>query len=113
MKFLKRLVYRNWQKISPEARRGKSSPMKFLKRLVYRNWQKVHGVRRLELAVLTRYLELSGRRRVLDVGSGKGAFCGELARAGHEVVGVDPSAAASRIAKSFVDPSGDFVLGSG
>src|SRR5437773_10687122 len=87
--------------------------MKFLKRLVYRNWQKVHGVRRLELAVLTRYLELSGRRRVLDVGSGKGAFCGELARAGHEVVGVDPSAAASRIAKSFVDPSGDFVLGSG
>jgi SAM-dependent methyltransferase len=87
--------------------------MRILKEFVYRNWQKVHGVRRLELAVLTRFLELSGKQRVLDVGSGKGAFCGELARAGHGVVGVDPSAAATRIAKMFVNPEGDFVLGEG
>ena len=87
--------------------------MKSLKRFVYRNWQKVHGVRRLELAVLTRYLELSGRQRVLDVGSGKGAFCGELARVGQRVVGVDPSPAAARIAKTFVNTAGDFVLGEG
>ena len=65
------------------------------------------------LAVLTRYLELSGRQRILDVGSGKGAFCGELARAGHDVVGVDPSPASVRIAKTFVNPAGDFVLGEG
>jgi SAM-dependent methyltransferase len=87
--------------------------MSIVKEFVYRNWQRVHGVRRLELAVLTRYLELDGRQRVLDVGSGKGAFCGELARAGHGAVGVDPSGTAARIAKSYVNPDGDFVLGAG
>jgi SAM-dependent methyltransferase len=87
--------------------------MKALKRFVYRNWQRVHGVRRLELAVLTRDLELDGRQRILDIGSGKGAFCGELARAGHDIVGVDPSSAATRIAKTFVNSTGDFVLAEG
>jgi SAM-dependent methyltransferase len=87
--------------------------VKALKQFVYRNWQRVHGVRRIELAVLTRYLELEGRLRVLDVGSGKGAFCGELARAGHDVVGVDPSGSAAAIAKGYVNPEGDFVAGSG
>lgn len=87
--------------------------MKAIKRFVYRNWQKVHGVRRLELAVLTRYLDLRGGQRILDVGSGKGAFCGVLARGGHDVVGVDPSVAAARIAKTYVNPDGDFVLGTG
>ena len=87
--------------------------MKALKRFIYRHWQKVHGVRRLELAVLTRFLELGGRQRVLDVGSGKGAFCGDLARAGHDVVGVDPSGSATKIAKTYVDPHGRFVLGTG
>ncbi|HJW13538.1 MAG TPA: class I SAM-dependent methyltransferase [Thermoanaerobaculia bacterium] len=87
--------------------------MKALKRFVYRNWQKVHGVRRMELSVLTRHLELGGGERILDVGSGKGAFCGVLARGGHDVVGVDPSAAAAGIAKGFVNPRGRFVLGTG
>jgi SAM-dependent methyltransferase len=87
--------------------------MKAIKRFVYRNWQRVHGVRRLELAVLTRYLALEGRRRIVDVGSGKGAFCGALARGGHDAVGVDPSASAAGIAKTYVDPGGDFVLGTG
>ena len=87
--------------------------MKALKRLVYRNWQRVHGVRRLELSILTRYLDLASGHRILDVGSGKGALCGELARGGHEVVGVDPSGTAARIAKSYVNPDGDFVLGAG
>jgi SAM-dependent methyltransferase len=87
--------------------------MRALKSFVYRNWQKVHGVRRLELAVLTRYLELGGRRRILDVGSGKGALCGTLARSGQDVVGVDPSAPAAAIAKTYVNPAGDFVLGGG
>jgi SAM-dependent methyltransferase len=87
--------------------------MKAIKRLVYRNWQKVHGVRRLELAVLWRYLQLDGRRRIVDVGSGKGAFCGALARGGHDAVGVDPSASAAAIAKAYVDPAGRFVLGAG
>ena len=73
--------------------------MKALRRFVYRNWQRVHGVRRLELAVLTRYLDLASGQRILDVGSGKGALCGELARGGYAVVGVDPSGAATRIAK--------------
>jgi SAM-dependent methyltransferase len=70
-------------------------------------------VRRLELEVLTRYLELDGGRRILDVGSGKGAFCGALARSGYETVGVDPSLAAVAIAKTYVNPRGLFVLGSG
>ncbi len=87
--------------------------MKALKKFVYRNWQRVHGVRRLELAVLTRYLDLAPGQRILDVGSGKGALCGELARAGHAVVGVDPSAAAARIAKGHVNSDGAFVLGTG
>ena len=67
----------------------------------------------MELAVLSRYLELNGRKRILDVGSGKGAFAGKLARAGHEVVGVDPSAKAAGIARSYVDPRGKVVLGEG
>jgi SAM-dependent methyltransferase len=87
--------------------------MKAIKRFIYRNWQRVHGVRRLELAVLRRYLDLDGAQRVLDVGSGKGAFCGVLARSGHEAVGVDPSPAAVKIAKTYVNPRGLFVLGSG
>src|SRR5262245_26364673 len=87
--------------------------MRALKRFVYRNWQRVIGVRRMELAVLTRYLEFGRGLRVVDVGSGKGALCGELARAGHEVVGVDPSAAAAGTAKRYVDPGGAFVLGTG
>jgi len=87
--------------------------MRALKRFVYRNWQSVHGVRRMELAVLRRYLDLRRGLRLLDVGSGKGAFCGELARAGYEVVGVDPSAAATSIAKTHVNPHGKFVLGAG
>jgi len=87
--------------------------MRALKSFVYRNWQKVHGVRRLELAVLTRYLELGGRQRILDVGSGKGALCGALARSGQDVVGVDPSAPAAAIAKTYVNTAGDFVLGGG
>ncbi len=87
--------------------------MKAFKRFIYRHWQRVHGIRRLEVAVLTRFLELHGRQRVLDVGSGKGAFCGDLGRAGHDVVGVDPSASATRIAKTYVDSRGRFVLGTG
>ena len=87
--------------------------MTALKRFVYRYWQNVHGVRRMELGVLTRYLELSGRRRILDVGCGKGAFAGSLARRGQEVVGVDPSASATAIAKTWVDSRGRFVLGTG
>ena len=87
--------------------------MRALKRFVYRNWQRVHGVRRLELAVLTRFLDLASGQRILDVGSGKGALCGQLARAGHTVVGVDPSETATRIAKSYVNPDGAFVLGRG
>jgi len=78
--------------------------MKAIQRFVYRNWQRVHGVRRLEL---------DGRRRIVDVGSGKGAFCGTLARGGHDAVGVDPSASAAKIAKTHVNPDGKFVLGAG
>jgi SAM-dependent methyltransferase len=87
--------------------------MNLLKSVVYRHWQKFHGVRRLELRTLTRYLDLSDGERVLDVGSGKGAFCGVLRRAGHRVVGIDPSAPAVSIAKRHVDPRIPFVLGSG
>ena len=87
--------------------------MKAIKRFVYRNWQRIHGVRRLELAVLSGYLDLERARRVLDVGSGKGAFCGALSRAGHDVVGVDPSGAAVAIAKTHVEREGKFVLGAG
>jgi SAM-dependent methyltransferase len=87
--------------------------MKAFKRFVYRNWQKVHGVRRMELLVLSRYLEPHKGLRILDVGSGKGALAGELSRRGHAVVGVDPSDSAVRTAKTYVDPDGRFVVGRG
>jgi 2-polyprenyl-6-hydroxyphenyl methylase/3-demethylubiquinone-9 3-methyltransferase len=89
-------------------------PMRpWARRIVYRHWQRFHGVRRLELATLSRYLELSAGQRVLDLGSGKGAFCGVLARAGFEVVGVDPSLMALAIARTDVDSSGRFVAAAG
>jgi SAM-dependent methyltransferase len=84
-----------------------------LRRFVFRNWQRFHGVRRIELGVLVKYLELGARKRILDVGSGKGAFAGKLSRAGHDVAGVDPSATAVRIARNYVDSEGKFVLGAG
>jgi len=87
--------------------------MRALKRFVYRNWQEFHGVRRMELGVLRSYLEPGAGNRILDVGSGKGAFAGKLSRAGHDVVGADPSVAAVRIAKAYVDFEGKFVLGEG
>jgi len=86
---------------------------RWARRFVYRHWQRFHGVRRLELATLARYLDLSPGQGVLDLGSGKGAFCGVLARAGFEVVGVDPSLAALAIARTDVDSSGRFVAGAG
>ncbi len=81
--------------------------------VVYRNWQRVHGVRRLELATLRGYLDLSSGQRILDVGSGKGAFCGELTRRGLFAVGVDPSLSAIGIARAHVDHAGRFLAGTG
>jgi SAM-dependent methyltransferase len=84
-----------------------------LKRVIYRHWQKFHGIRRLEVATLLGYLDLSDGQRVLDVGSGKGALCGTLSRQGRSVVGVDPSPSAIRIAKRYAAPGTPFVLGDG
>lgn len=83
------------------------------RRIVYRHWQKFHGIRRLEVATLLRYLDLSDGQRLLDVGSGKGALCGALSRKGRAVVGVDPSPEAIRIARRYAAPKTPFVLGSG
>jgi SAM-dependent methyltransferase len=83
------------------------------RRVVYRNWQRFHGVRRLELATLRRYLELSPGQRVLDVGSGKGSLCGELARRGFRCVGIDPSLSAIAIARAHVDRAGRFAAATG
>lgn len=84
-----------------------------LRRFVYRHWQKLHGVRRRELAVLSVYLDPRPGDRILDLGSGKGAFCGTLARRGVRPTGVDPSVAALAIAKTWVDGDGSFVGASG
>jgi SAM-dependent methyltransferase len=83
------------------------------RRVVYRHWQSFHGVRRLELLTLRAYLDLSPGQRILDLGSGKGAFCGVLAREGLEPVGIDPSAAAVAAARAYVDPGGRFAVASG
>ena len=83
------------------------------RRVVYRHWQRFHGVRRLELAMLSRYLELSPGLRIVDVGSGKGAFVGTLARRGLDPVGVDPSLGALAIAKRWVDREGRFLGAAG
>src|SRR5215471_13038643 len=76
--------------------------LSFVRRIVYRHWQRFHGVRRLELATLSRYLDLSPSQWIVDVGSGKGAFPGALSRRGLRVVGVDPSYGAVAIAKRWV-----------
>lgn len=87
--------------------------IRWARQLVYRHWQRFHGVRRLEVATLRRYLDLTDGERVLDVGSGKGALCGSLSRQGHPVVGVEPSLSALRIAKRYAAPTSHFVLGEG
>jgi SAM-dependent methyltransferase len=83
------------------------------RRVVYRHWQRFHGVRRLELATLSRYLDLSPGQRIVDVGSGKGAFVGKLARRGLDAVGIDPSLPALAIAKRWVDRGGHFLCAAG
>ena len=83
------------------------------RRLVYRHWQKFHGVRSIELARLRRFLQARSGERVLDIGSGKGAFCGELARRGVKAVGADPSPGAVAIARRWVNDRGSFVLAQG
>jgi 2-polyprenyl-3-methyl-5-hydroxy-6-metoxy-1,4-benzoquinol methylase len=44
-------------------------------------------------------LQLAGARRVLDLGCGNGDLCGELARAGYDVVGVELDSDGVRIAR--------------
>jgi len=87
--------------------------MNLVKTAVYRHWHKFHGVRRLEVSTLERYLGPASGERILDLGSGKGAFCGVLNRLGSDAVGVDPAAAEVSIAKRYVDSKGRFVIGSG
>jgi SAM-dependent methyltransferase len=87
--------------------------MLLAKRLLYRHWQSFHPIRRLELAVLRRYLGPIGRERILDIGSGKGAFCGVLRRLGARVTGVDPSLRATRTARRYVHDRIGFVAGRG
>jgi SAM-dependent methyltransferase len=84
-----------------------------LRRFVYRHWQKFHGVRRRELAVLTRFLDPRPGERILDLGSGKGAYCGTLARRGSRPTGVDPSLSALAIAREWVDADGRYLGASG
>jgi SAM-dependent methyltransferase len=83
------------------------------RRVVYRHWQRFHGVRRLELATLSRYLDLAPGQRIVDVGSGKGAFVGTLAGKGLDAVGIDPSLLALAIAKRWVDCDGRFLGAAG
>jgi SAM-dependent methyltransferase len=87
--------------------------MRLAKSLVYRHWQRFHPIRRLELQVLRRHLEPVADERILDVGSGKGAFCGVLRGLGARVVGIDPSLTASRIARRYVNGGVGFVAGRG
>src|SRR6266700_5544617 len=96
-----------------ELARRTGRMLSLARRVVYRHWQRFHGVRRLELATLSRYLELSRGQRILDVGSGKGAFVGTLARRGLDAVGVDPSLGVLSIAKRWVDREGRFLGAAG
>src|SRR5262249_18220910 len=86
--------------------------LSFARRAVYRHWQRFHGVRRIELATLSRFLELSPNQRIVDIGSGKGAFAGALARRGLRAVGADPTHAAVAIATRWVGGA-RFLLAAG
>lgn len=87
--------------------------MRRVKQILYRHWQRFHPIRRLELRVLRGYLDPRPRERILDVGSGKGAFCGALRAAGIRATGVDPSLTAAGIARRYVDRRVGFVAGRG
>ena len=83
------------------------------RRFVFRHWQAFHGVRRIELAQLLRFLRAHPGEKVLDVGSGKGALCGRLSRRGVRMFGADPSLAALAIGRRWVDSRGAFVAAAG
>jgi len=87
--------------------------MRRVKQVLYRHWQRFHPIRRLELRVLRAYLDPRPGDRILDVGSGKGAFCGALRALGARAVGVDPSLGEAAVARRYVDGGIGLVAGRG
>jgi 2-polyprenyl-3-methyl-5-hydroxy-6-metoxy-1,4-benzoquinol methylase len=65
----------------------------------YASAEAPHTERYLWRHILNLCVEL-GARRVVDIGSGNGALCRELASRGYEVVGCEPSAHDIRLAQS-------------
>jgi len=76
-----------------------SAPDGYLSEFHYASAEAAHTERYLWRHVIDLCAELRARR-VIDIGSGNGALCRELARRGYEVVGCEPSADGVRLAQS-------------
>ncbi|MFH0970350.1 MAG: class I SAM-dependent methyltransferase [Candidatus Diapherotrites archaeon] len=82
-------------------------------KLVLAKLQFLHCVRIFELNVLTKYLEPHAGETILDVGSGKGFYCGFLKATGCNPTGIEPTPREVAFAQTIQDPTIPFLVGMG
>lgn len=82
-------------------------------KLILAKLQALHCVRIFELDVLTQYLDPQPGETILDVGSGKGFYCGYLKTRGCTPTGIEPNPREVAFAQTVQDPQIPFLVGVG
>lgn len=82
-------------------------------KLVLAKLQVLHCVRIFELDVLTKYVDPHAGEVILDVGSGKGFYCGFLKKKGCSPSGIEPNPREVAFAQTIQDPTIPFQVGVG
>ena len=83
-----------------------------LKKFIYAEGQKFHALRNIELKYILRYLQPKKGEKILDVGCGKGYFCGILNSKGCICFGIDSSNKDIEIASKYQNKEIKFSIAS-
>ena len=84
-----------------------------LNRTLFPHVQKLHSIRRVELGTITRFLQPKPGEKILDIGCGKGFYCGFLASKKCVPFGIDPLENDIALARQFQSPSIEFKVSQG